>query len=115
MEGPLPCVYHTHGGGMVILSANGDNFVHWRSDLAASGLVVVGVEFRNGAGRLGNHPFPAGLNDCAAGLNSVIDNREKHKISNIVLSGENVTFVPDLILFSPILKSFPSGMPFEKL
>ena len=50
MEGPLPCVYHTHGGGMVILSAKGDNFVHWRSDLAASGLVVVGVEFRNGAG-----------------------------------------------------------------
>ena len=89
MEGPLPCVYHTHGGGMVILSAKGDNFVHWRSDLAASGLVVVGVEFRNGAGRLGNHPFPAGLNDCAAGLNWVFDNREKLNISNIVLSGES--------------------------
>ena len=89
MEGPLPCIYHTHGGGMVILSATGDNFVHWRSDLAASGLVVVGVEFRNGAGDLGNHPFPAGLNDCAAGLNWVFDNREQLNISNIVLSGES--------------------------
>jgi acetyl esterase/lipase len=89
MEGPLPCVYHTHGGGMVILSATGDNFVRWRSDLAASGLVVVGVEFRNGAGDLGNHPFPAGLNDCVAGLNWVFNNRENLNISNIILSGES--------------------------
>ena len=74
---------------MVILSATGDNFVRWRSDLAASGLVVVGVEFRNGAGDLGNHPFPAGLNDCAAGLNWVFNNRENLNISNIILSGES--------------------------
>ena len=34
---------------------------------------------------------------------------------NIVLSGENVIFVLDLILFSPTFMSLPSGMPFEKL
>ena len=26
--------------------------------------VIKGGEFRNGVGKLGNHPFPAGLNDC---------------------------------------------------
>ena len=27
---------------------------------------MVGVEFRNVGGQLGNHPFPAGLNDCVS-------------------------------------------------
>jgi acetyl esterase/lipase len=73
MSGPLPCVYHTHGGGMVLLTAAGPTYVRWRDELAALGMVVVGVEFRNGAGKLGNHPFPAGLNDCTSGLQWVFD------------------------------------------
>ena len=89
MDGPLPCVFHTHGGGMVILSAECDNFVRWRNDLAATGMVVVGVEFRNGGGALGNHPFPAGLNDCASGLNWVFENRKELGVSHIVISGES--------------------------
>ena len=89
MDGPLPCVFHTHGGGMVILSAKCDNFVRWRNDLAATGMVVVGVEFRNGGGALGNHPFPAGLNDCASGLNWVFENRKELGVSHIVISGES--------------------------
>ena len=36
--------------------------------LAATGLVVVGIEFRNSAGKLGPHPYPAGLNDCASAI-----------------------------------------------
>ena len=43
---------------MVILTAKDPGYVRWRNDLAQSGLVVVGVEFRNGCGVLGNHPFP---------------------------------------------------------
>ena len=53
---------------MVIMSAADTPYVRWRDELAAMGMVVVGVEFRNGAGKLGNHPFPAGLNDCMSGL-----------------------------------------------
>ena len=60
----LPCILHLHGGGMVILEAADPNYDRWRDELAATGLVVVGVEFRNAGGKLGNHPFPAGLNDC---------------------------------------------------
>ena len=56
-----PCIVHTHGGGMVLMTAADPGFVRWRNDLAASGIRVIGVEFRNGGGRLGNHPFPAGL------------------------------------------------------
>ena len=89
MSGPLPCVYHTHGGGMVLLTAAGPTYVRWRDELAALGMVVVGVEFRNGAGKLGNHPFPAGLNDCMSGLQWVFDHKAALGISKIVTSGES--------------------------
>jgi len=88
-EGSLPCVVHTHGGGMVILKATDTSYRRWRDELAATGLVVVGVEFRNGAGVLGPHPFPAGLNDCASGTQWVIANREALGISSIIISGES--------------------------
>jgi hypothetical protein len=44
---PLPCVYHTHGGGMSILHGSDFKHVYWRNRLACEGLVVVGAEFRN--------------------------------------------------------------------
>ncbi len=88
-SGPVPCVYHMHGGGMVILEAAGSAATRWRDELSAVGMVVVGVEFRNGAGRLGNHPFPAGLNDCMSGLQWTFDNKATLGISRIVVSGES--------------------------
>jgi acetyl esterase len=87
--GALPCVYHLHGGGMVILTAAGAVYRRWRDELAASGLVVVGVEFRNGAGKLGNYPFPAGLNDCIAGLQWTFEHKDLLGISRIIVSGES--------------------------
>ena len=89
VSGPLPCVYHTHGGGMVVLTAAGPTYVRWRDELAAQGMVVVGVEFRNGAGKLGNHPFPAGLNDCMSGLRWTFDHKATLGISKIITSGES--------------------------
>lgn len=89
MSGPLPCVYHMHGGGMVILTADDPGYRRWRDELAACGMIAVGVEFRNGAGKLGNHPFPAGLNDCASGLQWTFDNKASLRISKIIASGES--------------------------
>lgn len=89
IDGPMPGIVHTHGGGMVLLAAADTNYQAWRNSLAATGMVVVGVEFRNGAGKLGNHPFPAGLNDCASGLQWTYDNKDALGISNIVVSGES--------------------------
>jgi acetyl esterase len=89
VTGPLPGILHLHGGGMVLLEAAGPGYVNWRTDLAASGLVVVGVEFRNGAGKHGPYPFPAGLNDCASALQWVHDNKARLGISKLVVSGES--------------------------
>ena len=88
-EAALPCVVHTHGGGMTILTAADPGYGRWRDMLAATGLVVVGVEFRNAAGTLGPHPFPAGLDDCASAAQWVIANREALGVSTIVISGES--------------------------
>jgi acetyl esterase/lipase len=58
-----PGVYHTHGGGMVM----GDNrtglaqLLDWVEQL---GVVVVSVEYRLAP----EHPFPAAVEDCYAGL-----------------------------------------------
>src|SRR5215510_13097424 len=88
-SGPLPCVYHILGGGRVLLTATGATYTRWRDELAALGMVVVGVEFRNGAGKLGNHPFPAGLNDCMSGLQWTFDHKAALGISKIITSGES--------------------------
>ena len=86
---PLPCVVHLHGGGMAHLSATDTNYVRWRDNLAATGLVVVGVEFRNSTGKLGPHPYPAGLNDCAAGVRWAATHLNDLGASRIVVSGES--------------------------
>ena len=88
-SGDLPGVLHLHGGGMVLLEAAGPSYARWRDALAASGLVVVGAEFRNGGGKHGPYAYPAGLDDCAAALRWVADQREALGISTLVVSGES--------------------------
>ena len=88
-DGLLPCIVHTHGGGMVFMTAQDPMFVRWRNDLANMGMVVIGVEFRNGGGCLGNHPFPAGLNDCASAVQWTYANKARLGISSIVISRRN--------------------------
>ncbi|OBI77003.1 alpha/beta hydrolase fold domain-containing protein [Mycobacterium sp. E740] len=85
----LPAVVHLHGGGMALGSAADDGYVKIREYLAATGLVVVGVEFRNSGGKLGPHPFPAGLDDCAAAVRWVAANRAELGVSHLVVSGES--------------------------
>ncbi len=87
--GSLPGVLHLHGGGMVLLEAAGAAYARWRDELAASGLVVVGVEFRNGGGKHGAYPFPAGLNDCTSALRWTIENKARLGISTLIVSGES--------------------------
>jgi acetyl esterase/lipase len=61
--GPWPAIYHTHGGGMVI----GDRRlgVEGFAPLAAEhGAVIVSVEYRLAP----EHPHPAPVEDCYAGL-----------------------------------------------
>lgn len=88
-EGRLPGILHTHGGGMVMCAAADPQYARWRDELAVMGLCVVGVEFRNAAGKLGNHPFPAGLNDCASAMRWTYENKESLGISHVVVHGES--------------------------
>lgn len=85
----LPGVLHVHGGGMAMLSAEGPAYVRLRDELAAAGLVVIGVAFRNAGGRQGAHPFPAGLDDCTAALEWAHSSRERLGLSSLVLVGES--------------------------
>ena len=89
MNSEIPAILHIHGGGMTMLTAEDPNYVAWRGNLASKGLVVVGVEFRNVAGKLGNHPFPAGLNDCLSALDWLYNNKKDLGVSKIVVSGES--------------------------
>ena len=88
-DGPLPLIYQVHGGGMVMLAAAGPLYRRWRDELAAAGAVVVGVEYRNGGGRLGAHPFPAGLDDCATGLRWVGDHLTELGGTHVTVTGDS--------------------------
>ncbi len=74
---------------MTILSAADGPYVRWRDELAAAGMVVVGVEFRNAGGKLGPYPFPAGLDDCAAAVRWVHAHRDELGIGALLVSGES--------------------------
>jgi acetyl esterase/lipase len=87
--GLVPGVLHLHGGGMTILEASGASYQRWRDHLAATGMVVCGVEFRNASGKLGPHPFPAGLNDCTSALQWFAQQKVRFGISTLVVSGES--------------------------
>lgn len=88
-RGPLPGVLHLHGGGMILLDAAGPLYALWRNELAVKDLVVIGVEFRNAAGRLGPFPFPAGLNDCTSALLWLTENRQRLGLSKVIVSGDS--------------------------
>lgn len=88
-DAPRPGVVHLHGGGMVMFEAAWPNYRHWRDELALAGNLVIGVEYRNGAGVLGPHPFPAGLDDCATALRWVHAHRQELGITSLVVSGES--------------------------
>jgi acetyl esterase/lipase len=74
---------------MVLLEATSSAYRAWRDKLAASGLVVIGVEFRNGGGNQGVHPYPAGLDDCVDATRWVHANREQLGISHLIVSGDS--------------------------
>jgi acetyl esterase/lipase len=87
--GTLPALVHLHGGGMAIGSATDLCYSRGREYLASTGLVVVGVEFRNSGGKLGPHPYPAGLNDCAAAVRWTYANRGDLGVSHLIVGGES--------------------------
>jgi acetyl esterase/lipase len=70
-DGPLPILFFTHGGGMVM----GDNrfgvadVLPWAVEF---GLLVVSVEYRLAP----EHPYPAGIEDAYAGLTWAVEHAD---------------------------------------
>jgi acetyl esterase len=90
----LPCIYYIHGGGMASLSCFDGNYSGWGKLLAARGVVVVMVDFRNAVSPSSLPevaPFPAGLNDCVSGVRWVVANAGNLGIDpkRIVVAGES--------------------------
>lgn len=90
----IPCVYYIHGGGMQSLSCYDGLYKAWARLIAAHGVAVVMVDFRNAlhpssAGEVA--PFPAGLNDCLSGIAWVHENCRSLNIdpARIIIAGES--------------------------
>ena len=90
----LPGVVYLHGGGMMTMSAFDGMYRSWCRIIAAQGVAVVAVDFRN-ALRSSSAPevapFPAGLNDCVSGVKWVHANAAALGIDprRIVVAGES--------------------------
>ena len=90
----LPCVYYIHGGGMQNGSAFGAMYRVWARVLAAQGVAVAMVDFRNCVTPSSVpevEPFPAGLNDCVSGLRWLVSRAEVLGVDaeRIVVAGES--------------------------
>ncbi len=88
-EGPVPGLVYIHGGGMTILSSFNKVHRRWCEDLAATGMVVIGVDFRNAYGPESMNPFPTGHGDCMAALRWIDEHRQELGITKLVLQGES--------------------------
>jgi acetyl esterase/lipase len=70
-DGPLPCVYYIHGGGMQMMSCFDGLYRAWGRIIAAQGVAVAMVDFRNclvASSAPEVAPYPAGLDDCVSGV-----------------------------------------------
>jgi len=93
-EETLPCVYYIHGGGMQAMSCYDGNYKAWGRIIAAQGVAVAMVDFRNAITPSSVPevaPYPAGLNDCVSGLKWVHANAAILNIdsSRIIVAGES--------------------------
>ncbi len=89
-----PCVYYIHGGGMATQSCFDGMYRGWGKHIAANGVAVVMVDFRNSVVASSAPevaPFPAGLNDCVSGLHWVVAHAADLGIdpARIVVAGES--------------------------
>jgi len=93
VEAPA-CVVYLHGGGMQTMSCFNGMYQAWGRIIAAQGVAVVMVDFRN-ALRPSSAPevlpFPAGLNDCVSGVKWVAANAKALGVDpdRIVVAGES--------------------------
>ena len=90
----LPGVYYIHGGGMQSMSCFDGNYRAWGRIIAAQGVAVAMVDFRNAltpSSAPEVAPYPAGLNDCVSGVRWLAGKAAELDVDggNIVVAGES--------------------------
>lgn len=90
----LPCVCYFHGGAMQSFSCFMGVYRAWGKIIAQNGVAVAMVDFRNAltpSSAPEIAPFPAGLNDCVAGVRWIAKQSEAFNIdrSRIIVAGES--------------------------
>ncbi len=93
-DGPVPCVYYIHGGGMQSMSAFDGLYRSWGRIIANQGVAVAMVDFRNcliASSAPEVEPFPAGLDDCVSGVKHVIERADALGIdpAHVIVAGES--------------------------
>jgi len=93
-DGPLPCVYYIHGGGMQSMSCFDGMYRAWGRIIAGQGVAVAMVDFRNclvASSAPEVEPYPAGLNDCASGVKWLHENAASLGIDpdRVIVAGES--------------------------
>ena len=90
----VPGVYYIHGGGMQMMSCYDGNYRAWGRIIAAQGVAVAMVDFRNALSPSSVEevaPFPAGLNDCVSGLKWFVEHAAEFGVdpNRIIVAGES--------------------------
>lgn len=89
----VPAVVYLHGGGMATMSAFNGLYHSWGRLIAANGVAVVMVDFRNCVepSTSAVAPYPAGLNDCVSGVRHVLDHAADLGVDpeRVIVSGES--------------------------
>jgi acetyl esterase len=88
------CVVYLHGGGMASMSCYDGNYRAWARIIAAAGVAVAMVDFRNAVVASSSPevaPYPAGLNDCASAVRWAAASADRLGIDpgRIVVAGES--------------------------
>lgn len=84
VDGPYPCLYLIHGGAMIMGEPERSDMKAYRF-VDSLGCVVVAVEYRLAP----EHPYPAAVDDCYAGLTWITDNVDELDVddSKIAVAG----------------------------
>jgi acetyl esterase/lipase len=90
----VPAVYYIHGGGMQSMSCYDGNYRVWGRMIAAQGVAVAMVDFRNAVVASSVPevaPYPAGLNDCVSGVKWVAAHHRDLGVDpdRIIVAGES--------------------------
>jgi acetyl esterase len=90
----LPAVIYIHGGGMQSMSAFDGMYTAWGKIIAAQGVAVAMVDFRNcltPSSAPEVVPYPGGLNDCVSGVKWVAANAARLGIDagRLIVAGES--------------------------